>query len=159
MTRSAIPATVLLMTLAFACNTASDEQRKLDSARAQADDTIDAAIKEAEQKMRNAQQEADRKVAEAQAGFMKLREDYRHTTTTNLVDLDHRVDNLEAKALQSVGKARTDLDTSLRQIRAYRDAFQVDCKRLETATASTWDESKARLDKEWTDLQALVDKA
>ncbi|MGA2449089.1 MAG: hypothetical protein ABTD50_10465 [Polyangiaceae bacterium] len=159
MVRSLIPATLLLVTLAFACNTASDEQRKVNSARTEADNTIDAAIQEAEHKMRDAQQEADRKVAEAQAGFMKLREDYRHTTTENLVDLDHKVDDLEGKARQSFGKSRAGLDANLKQIHAYRDAFQIDFKRLEAVTALTWDAEKARLDKEWTQLQTLVDKA
>jgi vacuolar-type H+-ATPase subunit H len=159
MVRTSIVATILSVTLAFACNTASDEQRKINTARAEADNTIDAAIKEAEQKMRDAQQEADRKVAEAQAGFLKMREDYRHTTTINLADLDHKVDDLEGKARQSAGKARTDLDASLKQIHASRNAFQSDAKWLETVSASAWDDAKARLDKEWTELKTLVDKA
>jgi len=148
MIRSFIPATVLLTALAFACNNASDEQRKINSARA-----------EAEQTMRTAQQAADRKVAEAQAGFMKLREDYRHTTTENLVDLDHKVDDLEGKARQTFGKARIGLDANLKHIHASRDAFQTNWKALDTVTASTWDDAKARLDREWVQLKTLVDKA
>jgi hypothetical protein len=73
---------------------------------------------------------------------MKMREDYRHATTVNLVDLDHHVDNLEAKAKESSGKARIELDASLKQIHADRGAFETDCKSLETATASTWDNEK-----------------
>src|SRR5579864_5263342 len=159
MIRSSIPSAVLLVALAVACNNASDEQKKMNSARAEADDKIGGAVKESDQKVRNAQQEEDKKVAEAQAGFMKLREDYRHTTTLNLVELDRRVEGLEAKAKQSSGKARTQLDANLRQIHASRSEFDADCKSLETATASTWDDAKTRLDKEWIQLRTLVDKA
>lgn len=159
MIRSSIPSTVLFMSLALACNNASDEQKKMNTAHAAADDKTVAAVKESDQKVKNAQQDEDKKVAEAQAGFMKLREDYRHTTTVNLVDLDHKVDDLEAKAKQSSGKARTDLDANLRQIHAERGTFDTDYKTLETATASTWDDAKTRLDKAWTHLKTLVDKA
>jgi hypothetical protein len=160
MIRSSIPPAVLLMILGLACNNnASDEQKKMNSARSQADDKIGTAVKEADQKVKNAQQEEDKKVAEAQADFMKLREEYRHMTTMNLVDLDHKVDDLEAKAKQASGKARTELDANLKQIHADRGAFETDCKSLETATASTWDDAKARLDKEWTHLKTRVDKA
>ncbi|HXN31066.1 MAG TPA: hypothetical protein VN894_04360 [Polyangiaceae bacterium] len=159
MIRSSIPAAALIVTLALACNNASDEQKKMNAARTEADDKIGTAVKEADQKVQNAQQDEDKKVAEAQAGFMKLREDYRHTTTMNLVELDRTVSDLEAKAKQSKGKVRTDLDANLKEIHADRGAFATDYKSLETATASTWDEAKVRLDKEWTHLKALVDKA
>jgi hypothetical protein len=159
MIRSSIPTVVLFMTLALACNNASDEQKKMNSARAEADEKINTAVRESDQKIRNAQQEEDKKVAEAQASFMKLREDYRHTTTVNLVQLDHKVDDLESKSKQSSGKARAELDANLKQIHADRGVFEADCKSLETATAATWDDAKIRLDKAWTHLKTLVDKA
>jgi hypothetical protein len=159
MFRSSIPPTILLMTLAFACHNASDAQKKMNSARSEADEKIGVAVKESDQKVKNAQQDEDKKVAEAQAGFMKMREDYRHVTAMNLVDLDHKVDDLQAKAKQSSGKAKTDLDANLKLIQVDRGAFETDYKSLETATAATWDGAKARLDKEWTQLKTRVDKA
>jgi hypothetical protein len=159
MIRLSIPSTVLFMTVAVACNSASNEQKTMSSTRADADDKSGAAVKEANQKIRNAQQEAGKKVAAAHAGFMKLREEYRHTTTMNLIDLYHKVDDLEAKAKHSSGKARAELDANLKQIRTNRGAFETDYKSLDTATASTWDDAKAHLDKEWTLLKTLVDKA
>src|ERR1700730_15232608 len=101
MIRSPIPPAVLFMTLALACNNASDEQKKMTSARTEADDKIGTAVKEADQKIKTAEQNEGKQVAEAQASFMKMREDYRHTTTTNLVELDRKVDGLEAKAKKS----------------------------------------------------------
>jgi hypothetical protein len=116
-------------------------------------------VKEADQKVKSVREEEATKVAAAQADFLKLREDYRHTTTTNLVELDRRVVDLEAKAKTSTGKARTDLDASLKQIRSDRSTFDADWKLLEGATASTWDDAKAHLDTEWTHLKGLVDRA
>jgi hypothetical protein len=159
MLRSSIYTAVVLVTLALACDNASDEQKKMNTARTEADDKIGTAVKEADQKVLSAQQEEDKKVAAAQAGFMKLREDYRHATTIKLVELDRSVSDLEAKAKKTMGKARTDLDANLREIQVDRGAFESDYKSLETATAATWDDAKVRLDKEWTHLKTLVDKA
>jgi len=89
---------------------------------------------------------------------MKLREDYRHTMTTNLNDLDKKIAELEAKAKTATGKAKTDLEANLTTIRASRTRLEGSFKGLEKSTATTWDATKASLDKEWTDLKALVDK-
>ena len=38
-------------------------------------------------------------------------------------------------------------------------AFTADLARVETATAVQWDDTKARMDKDWTDLKTMIDKA
>ncbi len=45
----------------------------------------------------------------------------------------------------------------LTQIRSQREAFANDWKTIETASATTWDSTKTRLDKEWSELKAMVD--
>jgi hypothetical protein len=159
MVRSSLALTALTFVLSTSCNNASDDAKRVNGAQAEANDKSGAAMKEATEKVDNAQAEADEKIAAARADFMKLREDYRHTTTSNLVDLDHKVADLATKASQSSGKQRTDLDANLKLIHASRDAFARDYQSLDAAAASTWDGAKTRLDKEWTDLKALVDKA
>jgi regulator of protease activity HflC (stomatin/prohibitin superfamily) len=151
-------ATVLSLTLSAACDNASNDNKKANSAQAEADDKTAAATKEADEKVQSAQAAADDKIASARADFMKLREDYRHTTTTNLVDLDHKVTDLETRASEANGKKKVGLDANLKQIHARRETFGEDYRALENASASTWDDTKLRLDKEWTDLKALVDK-
>ena len=152
-------AALLSLVIAAGCDNAAADQQKATSAQNEANDKIVAARVEADKKVVSAQSEADQKISEAQASFMKRREDYRHKTTLNLVELDHKVDVLDAKSKTSTGKAQTDLQASLRQIRASRADFGTDYNTLETASASTWDATQARLDKEWTALTALVDKA
>src|SRR6188768_865391 len=162
MIRSSIVAcsfAALLIALGAGCNKAADEQEKANQAQAKANEKIVEANQEANKKANEAQAEADKKIAEAQATFLKLREDYRHDTTQKLVDLDHKIADLEAKAKTSVGKKKTELDTQLAQIRSQREAFANDWKTIETASATTWDSTKNRLDKEWNDLKALVDRA
>jgi regulator of protease activity HflC (stomatin/prohibitin superfamily) len=159
MIRFSIPSAALTITLAIACNNASDDQRKIGRAQAEANDRIGTADKEANQKIQNAQQDEDKKIADARADFMKLREDYRHTTTVNLVELDHHVDDLGAKAKASIGKTKTNLDAALMRIRIDRGVFENDYKALETTTPASWDDARSRLDTEWTRLKALVDHA
>jgi regulator of protease activity HflC (stomatin/prohibitin superfamily) len=153
-----IPTTLLALSLAAGCNNAMDEQNKVAASQAEANDKIAAANKEADQKRQSAQGEADKTLAAATASFMKMREDYRHQTTNNLVELDHKVDVLEATS-KVPATNKPDLQANLQQIHARRGAFATDYAALESASATTWDDAKARLDKEWTELKVLVDKA
>jgi hypothetical protein len=73
--------------------------------------------------------------------------------------MDTRISTLEAKAKTLTGTAKNQLDQSLTQIRARRSAFGADFSQIQSATAVQWDALKTRVDKEWTDLKAAVDKA
>ncbi len=144
---SLILGVILSVGLAAGCDKAADDQHKADVAEIEANEKIAVITRE-----------ADQKVAAANASFMKLREDYRHTTTQNLVDLDRDVDGLVAKAQQASGQAKADLDARIQRIHADRRAFGKDYQSLDAATGAAWDDAKARLDKEWQSLKALVDK-
>jgi hypothetical protein len=149
----------LTLTLAAGCDKASDEQGRANSAQAEADRKIAAARTESTTKVTSAQLEADNKIAAAESDFGKRREDYRHTMKTDLVALDKKIDLLEAKAKTATGKTKTDLDASLPGIRASRTAFSADMTTLDSTTAMQWDSTKTRMDKDWSDLKAMVDKA
>jgi hypothetical protein len=157
--RALVVGAVLFAFAAAGCDGAAAEQNKANAAQKQADEKIAAASKEADVKMKSAQAEADKKIADAQAAFTKLREDYRHSTVLNLADLDKKIADLTSKAATETGKSKNELDAKLKLIGPSRDAFVADYKSIETASATTWDTTKARLDKEWTELKASVDKA
>ena len=151
---------VLSVSVLAACDKkAEDDQSKANNAQATANEKVAEAKTEADKKINAAQAEADKKIAEAQASFGKLREDFRHKTTTDLVDLNKKIDELDAKAKKATGKTKADLDTRMPQIKAKRDAFNADFKTIDNVTAPTWDDAKARLEKEWSDLKTMVDKA
>lgn len=135
----------------------NEASEKVASAQAEASSKIAAATNEASQKAKDAQFEADRKIAAANQNFNKLREDYRHTAQTALNEFDRKVTELDAKAKKANGKVRTELNSRVNQIYAQREAFASSYKALETETAITWDATKARLDKEWSELKALVE--
>jgi hypothetical protein len=149
----------LICAVPIACDTAAADDAKARAAQVESNNKQEAAIQEAELKINRAQTEADQQTAAAQADFMRMREDYRHATNVRLVDLDRRVADLTAKSSQLSGKPRIDLDANLKHIHASRDAFDADYRSLESLAASGWDAARTRLDKEWTDLKALVDKA
>lgn len=142
-----------------ACDkSATEAQEKANKAQAEANKDINQANAEATTKITNAQVEADKKVAAAQNDFSTTREDYRHGVQSKLVDLDKKLAELEAKAKTATGKTKAELDSTLPGLRTRRDAFVADFKTLDTTTATSWDATKARLDKEWTDLKTSVDK-
>ncbi len=144
--------------LAVACDKAADDQQKANNAQAEANKQIISARVEADKRMEGAQAEADKKIAAAQADFLKLREDYRHKTTVALTDLDKNIEEAQIKGNKATGATKADLENKLRQIRASRESFAAEMKTLDAASASTWDGTKARLDKDWVDLKTLVDK-
>lgn len=149
----------LSLSLAAGCNKAQDEQRKADEARAEADNKVNEANREATDKINAAQAEADKKVADAQANFLKLREDYRHNVTEDLVKVDKDIADLDAKAKTEKGKAKAEIDAALPNIRALRESVATEYRSLELASAITWDDAKGRVDKAVDDLKKAVDKA
>jgi hypothetical protein len=151
--------TLVVVAFVTGCDNAMDDQRAATRSQAEANAKIAAAEDEVAKKSASAQAVADKAIAAATADFMRLREDYRHNTAKSLVDLDHRVDALQASARGGSAKAAADLEVSLQQIRTKRRAFDDDYLALEGASAATWDAARAKLDMEWSELKALVDKA
>jgi hypothetical protein len=149
---------VLGMVFAAGCNRAADEQKKADEARAEADKEVTEANREATDKINAAQSDADKKVAEAQANFLKLREDYRHKVSEDLVSVDKSIADLDAKALKAKGKDKTEIDAAMPNIRSLRENVTTEYRSLELASAITWDESKARVDKAIDELKKAIDK-
>jgi hypothetical protein len=124
-----------------------------------ASDEATNARNQAEQQSQNAQAAADKDIASARADFEKTRENYLHDKRLDLVTLDTKIMDLEAKARTLSVKARSDLDARLSAVLAQRDAFVRNMGALETEVGATWDSSKANLDKEWNSLKAALDDA
>lgn len=159
MRSTALIAGGLSLVLSVACNTARDQQEKADEAQAEANREIAEATEQAGEKINEAQAEADKKTAEAQAEFTKIRENYRHDVNTKLADLDKKIAELEAKGKTESPAKQAAIDAKLAEIRARREAFVVEYRSIETASALTWDNVKKNLDKSWNDLENLVERA
>lgn len=127
------------------------------SAQLEADEKIAEANREANREARGAQLEADKEIAAAQRDFSKRREDYRHDLETKLIDVDKKIEVLEAKSAAATGKAKAELDQKLASVRARRASLRDDAQRLDAATATTWDDAKARVDKELSELKSTVE--
>jgi leucyl aminopeptidase (aminopeptidase T) len=141
-----------------ACQNAADQQEHANEAQLKANqETLDLQNKATEAAAR-LQREADQKIAEAQATFSKLREDYRHTVASNLVNLDEDIAKLSSKAKDKRLSVRTATEKRLTEIREKRTEFQQEFSSLEAAGAKEWDAARAALEKEWDNLKALVSK-
>jgi septal ring factor EnvC (AmiA/AmiB activator) len=113
----------------------------------------------AAQESAQAQQDMNNRVATAQADFEHARDDYRKEKQQDIDALDAKIASLETKTRTATGKVKADLDAKLPAIRAQRAAFGADFRGLQATTATTWDDTKARVDKEWDDLKAAVNDA
>jgi hypothetical protein len=152
-------AAVLIGIGSLGCNKAADEQRKADEARSEADQKVGEASNDAAEKINAARADADKKVAEAQANFLKLREDYRHKITEDLVSVDKDIADLEAKAKTATGKTKAQIEAALPDIRSLRESVSSEYRSLEFSSAVSWDNAKARVDKAYDDLKKAIDKA
>jgi hypothetical protein len=160
MNRSILTLVVVAFLGSAACGkSATEAQDAVNNAQAKANTEITNAQVTLDEKARTAQAEADKKIAQVQVEFAKAREDYRHTMRSNLDSLDGRLDRLDTKLKATTGAAATDLAETTTGLRFQRDAFVNDLKKLDLATASTWDATTTHLDKEWTDIDGAVDKA
>ena len=143
----------------FGCdNQGADAQAKANEAQSKADQKISEANADAQKKANEAQAEADKKVADVQANFSKTAENYRHDMQLKLDALDKDIAQLDAKAKTATGKAKADLDVKLPSVHSQRDGFARSLKSLEGATATAWDATKTRVDKEWDELKTAVDR-
>lgn len=148
--------TAILSASTFACDKpGATEQQKEEEANEHAAQ----ARNEAAQKAQSAQATAEKDIAKARVDFEKNREDYRHSRTNDLNDLDKKIAELDAKAKTATGKAKVDLQTSLADTRAAREAFVRDLQALESTTPVVWDQAKANVDREWEMLKTSVNKA
>jgi hypothetical protein len=95
----------------------------------------------------------------APSDLAKAREEYLRQKQADLSVLDRSIAGVEAKENALTAAAKTDYHGVLSSLKATQEAFAGDLRAADTATASTWDATKARLDKEWADLKAATDKA
>jgi hypothetical protein len=147
---------LLAVSLTAACDQASDAQARADKAQAEAQARTDQARAEADAKMKAAQAEAERKIAQAQADFLKEREEYRSAATVKLAELDKKIADIEARARTATGKTKAELEATLQRIRDAHDRFDANFKAIESTSAAMWNDIKATLDKELSDIEALT---
>lgn len=139
---------VVLGVAASACEKSGKEtQQEVDNAQATAQTEIT-----------NAKIKADEKTNEAERDFDKTRDEYRHDMQSNLATLDKKIADLDAKVAKNTGDKKVELGNKVGTLRAQRTSFAEDVKSLDTATAATWDATKAHLDKEWSDIKSTSDK-
>lgn len=160
MSRSILIYALVLAPIVVACDKSGTEaQAEVNQAQAKANDEVAKANDKVTTTAAQAQATADLKIANAQGDFATTREDYRHKMQGNLDALNKELASIDLKAKTATGTTATDLRATIPALRAQRDAFVADYQSLATATAVGWDATRTRLDKEWADLKAAVDKA
>jgi hypothetical protein len=95
----------------------------------------------------------------AHSDLAKLRDDYRSQKQADLALLDRTIADVEAKEKSSSARARTDLHGMVVSLKAQRAAFARDLDAAGSASASTWDSTKAHLDAQWNVLEEAADRA
>jgi len=89
----------------------------------------------------------------------KARDDYRSQKQSDLKSVDKGIADMEVKEKAYGRKTKARLDEVLSSLKTGRDTLRGDLASTESAGASAWGSEKERLDKEWRDVEASVDKA
>ena len=139
-----------------ACGTGTNYRDRASDARQDANQEKAQAIENADDKVQHATADEERELADVNADFEKDREDYRHDVETNLIQVDEDIADLDAKVKTADPERRASMEANLRQIRTDREAYERDTKGLDTVSSDGWADLKARLDREWDALKALV---
>lgn len=156
----AVVLSALLGATAVACDDPGKQATdKITDAQRDADKKAAEAQRKADDAKREAQADANEKINDAKASFAKTREDYRHDLQAKIDKVDKKLGDLDTKALKEAGKAKTDLDVAIADIKRQRAALGTDVDRIGNATAAEWDALKARLEKAYDDLDHAVDEA
>jgi hypothetical protein len=122
----------------------------------QASDEAKNLASQGQQQFLSARAAAEKTMSAARADFETTRENYLHARRLDLIDLDKRIDDLEAAPATG---AKADYRARLSAITAQREAFARHMSSVETATPTTWDAATKKLDQEWDSLKRAVDAA
>ena len=120
---------IYLIIAGAASGTACDKSGSETEAKiGEAKTTLTSAVVEAgagaAAEVQSAQVAAETKISSAQADFATTREDYRHKIQSDLDSVDHKVDDLDAKAGTETGMVKTRLSATLPALRRQRDALR-----------------------------------
>ncbi len=88
----------------------------------------------------------------------RVRNEYRHSVTFNLAELDRRILHLRVHARTATAEVKEHFDVSLKAIGSSRDRLASDLRALDAATDSGWTAAKTALDRELFVLTALIEK-
>jgi flagellar biosynthesis GTPase FlhF len=105
------------------------------------------------------QTEAERAKAAEQDQFNKEREDFRRSLENELADVDAKITTLERSARTAVGTAKGKLDAALPSIHEQRRAIDMQLRAIGTASRTTFEETKAKVNEQLSLLKSAVDKA
>jgi hypothetical protein len=143
---------VLLLSLAVASTAAckkTPEQQEKEAAEAQ---------RKADEKAAKAQSEADKEKAEATASLDKTRAEYKSKIQKALDDVAKRTRDVEARLTQPGAKQRPHAHDALKTVHEKSDVVRADLRHLDTATASTIENVKSKVDKDVDELKKAVDQ-
>lgn len=159
MRKSSLTISLAALLVTFGCNRAADEQQKADDARADANQEIAEAHQEAQREIQSARDEASEEIAKANANFGKMRAEALADVNRKLADLDREIAALETKLAGASGDAKANLEAKLPEVRRLREAFVSEYRLLESAAATTWDQTKERVNQALEKLDQAVDNA
>jgi len=146
--------------LASACNQSpAKEQEEARQAQQRADEKSNQYRANAEEKSAQEQAKANDQAREAARTLDQAKNDYRHKAQSDLDSLTKKIDDLKAKSVKATGQARADLNRTLTDVTAQRDAVDAQIRGLEATSADQIETAKARIDDQIAQLQKSVDEA
>jgi hypothetical protein len=143
---------VVASALALGCNSPDKAQERADEARQQAQDMAGAAQRAAA----DAQAEAVQKQAEATQTLATARNDYHAQIASLMVAVDKRTADLQAANLTATGADKQKNLDKIAALASYRRTLDADLHDVDTVTTANWDLTRARVDKDISDVKSAL---
>ncbi len=86
------------------------------------------------------------------------KEEYQKKAETELNELDHRIDELKAKTEKASAKAKAAMDQQMAELRKQQEVARQKLEELKGASASTWEETRKKLDAAIEELKRRYDR-
>src|SRR5207244_10959442 len=134
----------------------AEAQRKLDELQRKLADAGAQAKAEAQEEVSKAKAEADKLANDAAQALSKAKAAYKEEERHDLAALAKDMDELRVKAAKAPPKVKAQVDKSVKDLGAKRDAAQKEIQGIDKATLETLRQAKAKVDQRLAELKQAI---
>jgi len=152
--------TIVLGTfLAMGCDSATKAEKAAREAQQKADEEVTKVRQQAEETAAKAQAKANEVAREADRSLVQRKSDFRIDKQKELDALNHRIDEVRAKATTAKSDVKATIDAALAEATQRRATVESELRALENAAATELDQVESRINQVLAQFKKSVSDA
>lgn len=145
--------------LASGCDSATKAEKEAREAQQKADEEAVKVRQQAEQTVAKGQVKANEVAREADRTLVQRKSDFRITKQKELDDLNHRIDEVRAKALTAKNDVKASIDAALAEATQRRATVESELRALDNAAAAEVEQVEDRINQVLAQFKKSVSDA